>query len=95
MRAAWQMWRGNTGLTEEIVNKIIDTGVKNVPTHASIGDEGGNERLDTVLRSSKVSWITHEKWIRDILFEHIKTANKNEYLGKIFTIPPYELISLE
>ena len=79
MRAAWQMWRGDTGFNEETINAIVDAGIKNAPKDASIGNTNGEKVMSQEIRTSKVSWLTHEQWIRDALFEFIKTANKNAF----------------
>ncbi len=73
MRDGWQMWRGEEGFSKEQVEAIISAGVKNQPDKATTF----NAQNDA--RSSRVSWVNNETWIRMALYEYIKIANRNAF----------------
>ena len=35
MRDTWQMWRGNQGFSEELVDAVVNAGIKNKPDKAT------------------------------------------------------------
>jgi PKHD-type hydroxylase len=67
MRPNWQMWSGS--LPDEAIQRIIDCA-------------GETERAttfnnaDQTMRSSMVSWLTDQKWVLDLLFDYVDTANR-------------------
>jgi len=73
MRDAWQMWRGNQGFSNELVDAVVNAGIKNKPNKATTFNQQES------VRSSRVSWINNETWVRDTLYEYIKLANRNAF----------------
>lgn len=67
MRQNWQMWSG--AIPDEVIHRIIECA-------------GDTERAttfnnnDETVRSSKVSWLSDQKWIMDLLFDYVDAANK-------------------
>jgi PKHD-type hydroxylase len=74
MRDLYQLWSGVLSDTE--VEKIIATAEQYEPKSATIfasGDEANKE-----VRSSTIRWLP-DQWVRDLLWEYVKTANTNAF----------------
>lgn len=82
MRMAWQMWSGTGGLDDTTMNSVFKLSDERKINKASIGSSVGNNKV----RSSQVAWITDVTWIRDLLYEYVKQANRNAFNVKVDNI---------
>lgn len=71
MRNLWQMWEGV--LPTETVEDIIKRGQEQQIKDAEIFS---NNNADNSVRSSKISWLTGEQDILNLLFDYVDQANQ-------------------
>ena len=71
-------WRFDNAIDSKTCNKIIKLGKKDWEK-ATIKGEFENV-IDTKSRETNVSWTT-EQWLYDIVFEYMRSANEQVWLG--------------
>lgn len=67
MRQNWQMWSGQ--VNPEIVEAIIKAGGET--NKASTFNDAGSD-----VRTSRVSWLTNQPWVSDMLYFYADQANQ-------------------
>ncbi len=75
MRQNWQLWSKN--LPEDIIEKIVS--LAGETKKASTFNDG-----DDSVRSSRISWMTQNDWIKNILFNYVDFSNQNVFNLSIF-----------
>ena len=73
MRQNWQMWSAAIG--NDTINKIIREAQTVEPVAATIfsdDDRVNNEKI----RRSEIRWITHNKFVKDLLWQYVEEANR-------------------
>ena len=79
MNAIWQLWEA--GLSNEVCDKIIKEAESYKIEDATIGL--GNLKKDKQVRKSTVRWVNSgnetSKFIHNILWDYVTTANKNAF----------------
>lgn len=78
MRQQWQMWNNGQGLKEETLKTIYNL-ADVIKIDKAQTNHGVSATTNSELRSSKVAWMTHFKWIRDELYEYVKQGNRNAF----------------
>lgn len=75
MRQNWQMWSG--AIPDDVIERIIDAA--DVTERATTFNNGTED-----LRSSRVSWLTDQKWVLDTLFDFVDQANQAAFNAHIY-----------
>ena len=78
MRQLWQMWNNGQGFNQEKIDEIFNIADKEKVDKAQT-NHGESANTDNKLRSSKVAWMGHYKWLRDDLYEYIQQGNRNAF----------------
>jgi PKHD-type hydroxylase len=73
MRDLYQLW--SSALTQEQINNITKAALAQPAQAAKVFSSGDAQ---TEVRSSTVRWLP-DQWVRDLLWEYVKTANTNAF----------------
>ena len=81
MRINWLMWEG--ALSDDVVNEVIQKAGE--PKEAKVfGGQVSN------VRKSRVSWITEEKWLFDLLHDYADSANQQAFQTALYKNAPMQ-----
>ena len=75
MRQSWQMWSG--GISGDTVDAIIN--VAGETQQASTFNDGGSD-----VRTSRVSWLTGQPWVLDMLHHYADLANQAAFYTSLY-----------
>ena len=73
MRDLYQLW--SSALTQEQIDKITEAAEAQPAEAAKVFSSSD---AATEVRSSTVRWVL-DQWVRDLLWEYVKTANRNAF----------------